>query len=402
MRDRPRVSGSIYNLLGGVDSPRMKYLTFDQQLRLTRRAAHNRLRQVIRLRRKRLKFLRRAADLDLAMRAQAAFVAKHQVAMPSRPDRIPLMVPEVFSLRDNHEETVGIVRRMRDTVLSENRPVQLYFDQLRKLEPAAALLLVAEIFRCRQLRPFRAGHSVTGNYPQEKEIFFQLREMGFFRALSVDSYEKQIPDERPRGERPHFIGFQTMSSVHPELAATFCDVVTSGAFEMTPLSRGKMIASLKEAMLNAHEHAYRLQGDYDVMRRRWWLAGHVNPVHREMMVMILDQGVGIPRTLEPTAFEQVKALLKMSWTVSDGTMIAAATQIRRTSTGQGGRGRGFEDMKRFIDSCDDGELRVCSNRGQFIYTKTKQEMADYPASIGGTLIEWRVRHQGSAVEINDE
>jgi hypothetical protein len=381
----------------------MKYLRFDRQLRLTQRAADRRRRRRIRLYKKYLKSLRRAQDIDLAMRAQAAFVSQHKVALPSRTDRIPLMVPEVLSLRENHEETVATVKSLRDTVLSESRPVQLYFDKLRKLEPAAALLLVAEIFRCRQLRPFRNGiFSVTGNYPQEKEIFFQLREMGFFRALSVNSYEKSMPDPRPRGERPHFIGFQTMSSVHPELAATFCDVVTGGAFEMTPLSRGKMIASLKEAMLNAHEHAYRLEGDYDVMRRRWWLAGHVNPAHQEMMVIILDQGVGIPKTLEPTAFEQVRALLKLNWTVSDGTMIAAATQIRRTSTGQGGRGRGFEDMKRFIDSCDDGELRVCSNHGQFTYTKTKQEMADYPASIGGTLIEWRVKHQGPAVEISDD
>lgn len=380
----------------------MKRLTVKQQIALSRRAADRRRREIVRLHKKRLKLFRLSEELRLAAEAQASFVFKHQVAFPTHRDRIPIMVPEVFSLRENHQQTVATVKVLRDTVLSDKRPVQLYFDQLKKLEPAAALLLVAEIFRCRQLRPFRTGYSVTGNYPADREIFFLLRELGFFRALSVDSHEKQIPDDRPRGERPHFIGFQTMNSVHPELAARFCDVVAAGAFEMSPLSRVKMIASLKEAMQNAHEHAYRTEGDYDVMRRRWWLAGHINPAHNEMMVMILDQGVGIPNTLEPKLFEQISSLLKLNWAVSDSTMIAAATQIRRTSTNQSGRGRGFDDMKRFIDSCTDGELRVCSNAGQFIYTKNKEETADYDGSIGGTLVEWRVRHQGATVELGED
>jgi hypothetical protein len=380
----------------------MKYLSFEQQLRLKHLAEHRERRRLLREQKRRLRLLRLTDELELALKVQLSFANTHQqIQLPRQRERIPLMIPQVLSLRDNRDETLAIVKAMRDIVLLESRPVQLYFDKLRLLEPAAALLLVAEIFRCRQLRPWRAGHSVTGNYPTEREILFQLREMGFFRALSIDSYEKQIPDERPQGERPHFIGFQTMSSVHPQLAASFCDVVTAGAFQMTPLTQGKMVASLKEAMGNAHEHAYRLKGEYAVMPKRWWLAGHVNPAHREMMVMILDQGVGIPNTLEPTTFEQIKSILEMTWSVSDGTMIAAATQLHRTSTGQGGRGRGFEDMKRFVDSCDDGELRVNSNRGLYTYTKASQVTADHSASIGGTLIEWRVRHQGTTVEVND-
>jgi hypothetical protein len=81
-------------------------------------------------------------------------------------------------------------------------------------------------------------------------------------------------------------------------------------------------------------------------------------------------------------------------------MIAAATELYRTSTGQSGRGRGFRDMKRFIDECDDGELRVLSNRGSYRYMKDGEQIDDQEFSIGGTLIEWRVRH-GQAVEFED-
>jgi hypothetical protein len=138
-----------------------------------------------------------------------------------------------------------------------------------------------------------------------------------------------------------------------------------------------------------------------VLPRRWWLAGHLDKSNKEMMIMILDQGIGIPNHLEPTLFEKVAALLERRWSPSDGAMIQAATELYRTSTLQGGRGKGFRDMKRFIDACDDGELRVLSNRGSYSYTKVTEKFDDHTTSIGGTLIEWRVRNQAVA-EIRDE
>lgn len=119
------------------------------------------------------------------------------------------------------------------------------------------------------------------------------------------------------------------------------------------------------------------------------------------MIGLLDHGVGVPETLDATVLEMVKAAItRWSWRPGDGHMIAAATEIYRTSTGQRGRGRGFRDMKRFIDTCDDGELRVLSNRGGYRYMKGEEQIDDQELSIGGTLIEWRVRH-GQLVDFED-
>jgi hypothetical protein len=225
--------------------------------------------------------------------------------------------------------------------------------------------------------------------------------MGFFKLLDVDD-SAPMPRGKPDADQPYFIPFRTLNSVHPQLAATFGEFVAKGAFKMNDLAQGRMVASIKEAMGNAHEHAYVKPGTYPVLPNRWWLAGHLNPHHREMMILILDQGVGIPETLEPTMFEQIKALLKRTWTPTDGYMIAAATELHRTSTEKRGRGTGFQDMKRFVDTCDDGELRVLSNRGAYTYNKASQRIIDHSTSIGGTLIEWRVRHHGAPVEMNDD
>lgn len=380
---------------------------------MKKQSSKQQIRVVARLQRRERKarrkhYLARIRDLEKTQLSAVVeayrqrFQAQFNVVPPLQSERVPIMVPENFSLRENYNETVATLETIRDLVLSRRQPVFLYFDKLKNLEPAAALLLVAEVFRCRQLRIWRNGSSVNGNYPSDDAVFFQMREMGFFSVLGLRSVD-EVMDNRPQGERPYYVRFLTMNSVHPELAADFCDLVIHGAFEMSQLAKNRMVAALKEAMGNAHEHAYVGQGEYQFMPRRWWLAGYVNPVHKEMMVLILDQGVGIPRTLPATVFEILSAILHRTWVPSDGNMIAAATELHRTSTDQRGRGRGFQDMKRFVDTCDDGELRVCSNGGSYTYMKGGQDtIEDFSSSIGGTLIQWRVRHQGQLVEITDE
>ena len=274
----------------------------------------------------------------------------------------------------------------------------LYFDKVEELEPAAALMLTAEIYRCRNLRPGRGKPLVTGNYPKSRNVFLQLREMGFYDLIGVRRLE-EIPDGRDQEDRPFFIRFRTFKGVDPEFAADFCQTVDTLSVKMGEVALGRMVGALKEAMGNALEHAYALANLYPAMSGRWWVTGYVNPNSHEMMISFFDQGVGIPRRLGPDLFDLIKSALKtLTWGGSDGHMIAAATELHRTSTKLGGRGKGFRDMKKFVDTCDDGELRVFSDRGYYCYTRRNTHISDNSQSIGGTLIEWRVRH-ASTLEV---
>jgi hypothetical protein len=297
---------------------------------------------------------------------------------------------------------MNAIALLRDSVLLRNEPVMIYFDQVASLEPAALLLLIAEIYRCRNLRPSRGGRIVNGNYPTQKDVFLQLREMGFYRLIEVDE-RLSIPDGEQKKDRPYFIPFATHKGVNPEFAATFCELASTGAFPMNEVALGRMVGALKEAMGNAEEHAYALPEHfsltYPIMSGRWWVTGYVDPTNHEMMITFFDQGVGIPNKLEAELFDIVRsALSTKTWSPSDGYMIAAATELYRTSTGLSGRGKGFRDMKKFVDTCDDGELWVLSNRGSYRYVRDKEHIADNTASIVGTLIEWRVRHS-AAIEV---
>src|SRR3546814_13016668 len=75
-----------------------------------------------------------------------------------------------------------VIEQMRVLTLSERRPIMLHFTTVEVIEPAAALVLVAEIDR---LRHHRGQNSVTGTYPNHSTIYELLCDMGFYSLLQI-------------------------------------------------------------------------------------------------------------------------------------------------------------------------------------------------------------------------
>lgn len=353
--------------------------------------------------RARLRSLRRASSYSEAKNALDAGpeeVSRARRLIRRNRVRSSIALPRIFSLRENYQQTVAAIQSLRRIVLVEDRPAMILFDEVKVLEPAATLLLSAEIRRCKQYRIHLGNVLINGTYPTDPNLVLQLREMGFYRMIGVPE-RPDILDDREEIDRPRYLKFFTFDIVEARAAAILTDLVSVGAFSMNDQVKRRMTGAVKEAMGNAVEHAYPSAGDLPAEPGRWYCTAYVNPAAGEMMIGLLDHGVGVPETLDPTVIEVVRSLVsRWSWSPGDGHMIAAATEIYRTSTRQRGRGRGFRDMKRFIDECDDGELRVLSNRGSYRYMKGSEQIDDEELSIGGTLIEWRVRH-GQAVEFED-
>lgn len=331
-------------------------------------------------------------------RVRLYFALSYKLPLSSDKDRVPLLVPKVLSLKTNFDETIALINDIRKIVFDLRHKVFLHFNELDEIEPAAALLLVAEIFRCNNLRPARNGSRVFGNYPKHEKALIALREMGFYRLLRVSDMPSLANNEEERAG-PLFMQFRSMTKVNAQFAAAFCAIVSRGVFDLGSENRRRMVAALKEAMGNAHEHAYVRAAEYPSMRHRWYVSAYLDPARCEMLVVILDQGIGIPNRLDANTYDTINAALKFRLVPSlngivpsDGHMIAAATELHRTSTGRRGRGKGFRDMKRLVGACDDGELRVRSNRGSYVFTKSLETIEDHRVSISGTLIEWRIRH----------
>lgn len=311
--------------------------------------------------------------------------------MPQDGDRVPVLLPAELSLRTNYDATVAAIEQIREFVLGQNRPVILYFDHVAKLEPSATLLLTAEIFRCRKLRPFGKHFMVHGTYPKRKDVFLQLREMGFFDLIGVGAHE-HIPDDPETPDRPWFLPFHSFNRAEPTVPRELSTWINGNAIPLTDVQLRRMNEALKEAMYNTQDHAYAKPGAWPRLNNRWWLGGFIIPAHNEMMLILVDQGIGIPESLSAKPGEMIKSFLTSgSVQPSDAEMIRFATTLFRTSTGESGRGRGFRDMKRFVDESVDGDLRVLSNRGCYHYMKEGERIRNFDRSIEGTLLEWRIR-----------
>jgi anti-sigma regulatory factor (Ser/Thr protein kinase) len=319
-------------------------------------------------------------------------------------DRRPIILPAVFSYWDNFQETAEALAEIREYGVKRRVPLDIRFDQVRQLDPSATLALAAEIYRCRKLRIYRRGVFITGNYPVLNDIHTQLSDMGFFRLLEIADKPINLPIES-RGPHPIFLKFLTDTKVVGATVDAFVSIVERHIVALNEVARGRLVGAIKEAMGNVNEHAYVNLTKYQSMKRRWYLSSRIDIENHEVMIMLYDQGVGIPETIDADLLETIRAALAggtdMKLHVSDGYTIKLATEIWRTATGQGGRGRGFRDMKRFVDHCNDGQLRVLSNRGSYTYITNSESFDDLPLSSGGTIIEWRFRSE-TPVEMADD
>lgn len=341
--------------------------------------------------------VRRDGSRGARKAALLAAINAHAGNRPSwapKRNRVPLKLPKILSLRDNYAETVQLITDIRHNVLQEYRPVDLFFNEVEHLEPAALTVLTAEIFRCRQLRRLGGKPLLSGYYPRNAQIYRQLREIGFFRLLEI--VDNHVPEEDEEHSGKYVLPFFTDAIVTADRSALFIDLLSDliqGAVEMDDRSKRYLQGAIIEAMKNAGEHAYKLRPSLPALGHRWWLTGAVDKESREVSILLFDQGVGIPATLQPDLLDVIESLSRaQGFQPRDSLMIEVATRPGNTSTYQAGRGKGFKTMRKFVDDCDDGDLFVYSNHGHYIYARSGTARGDEPLSLGGTLIQWRFRH----------
>lgn len=312
-------------------------------------------------------------------------------------ERVQIVMPSVLSLEDNFDEVAECLERMRLAGLDQRKPVMVHLSHVEQVEPAAALVLVAEMDRIRKHTSF---FFVNGTYPQNIEVLKSLGDMGFFRVIHV---KEPLPSSEPAEMRPVFFPFLSGTEVDAELADSFVQIIEKHIIPMSPKPRGCLVAAIKEAMQNTIDHAHPHEDPRSGGRRsRWWISSRFDVVAREVSIVFYDAGVGIPTTIGMERYQDIVSALRsitrlvFGTSPSDGELIAAATEKHRTRTGDERRGKGFFDMKRFISECQDGTLRVLSKRGRYHYIdRGTESYGNSERSLDGTVIEWRFRNEGA-------
>ncbi|WP_420723927.1 ATP-binding protein [Hwanghaeella sp. LZ110] len=363
----------------------MKKLT---NIQIDRKERLRRKRQRRNLKRRLLAIAKKFARVDFIKKSHKHVSQNIEI----EPNRVSIELPENISLTTNYKETIEFINKLRDFVIVKNMPVMLHFDNVVSVSPAAALVMTAEIYRCRNLRPGRNGVvPVNGNWPEDPRARKILKDMGFYKLMN-------LPDRAPTEESEEqdlkiHLGFASLNTVNASAIAEFHEKILAGFdVSLSKTDKKKLQGAIIEAIGNATEHAYKSPTDLQSMKKRSWMSGYIDIATNELMFMVMDQGVGIPNTLDPTLVERMISLRRLKPQPTDSDLIGIAATLRRTSTQVSGRGKGIDTMKRLITTVGNGELRIFSNKGLYMFdSSSKESRFEQDGSIGGTLIQWKLK-----------
>lgn len=307
-------------------------------------------------------------------------------------NRLVCKVPEVLDLQENRAHTYAVATACRTNCIVHGKRTLLDFSATKLISSAAVLYLVAEIDRCRKVSGVAM---LTGTFPRDKRLNRQMRDSGFYDALGV-----KCEIEQKEGVFPvEYIKVQSGTQADGRLAVQLRQALLGPHEErLAKDKRGSFFRGLTEAMTNVSQHAYPDDldvGPIKVIKKGWWMLGHINKLSKQLKIMIVDQGIGIPRSLprnHKDVLPSLLALLKLD--SSDGAMIHAAMELGRSRLEQTHRGKGLNDLKQIIDLCQAGTLRILSKKGEYIYRvragKSVSVVSAHDEALNGTLVEWSI------------
>ena len=164
----------------------------------------------------------------------------------------------------------------------------------------------------------------------------------------------------------------------------------------------KLYRGVSEAMTNVSQHAYiEIVDDVEeAIENKGWCMFYREENER-IFVAFCDLGVGIPVTLPHTVIKNnekglflnvLKRIFPTRKKYSDGELIRAAIEVKRSRTRKSHRGKGLLDMIKVVENTSNGELSIISNKGMYQYrrynSQTSEKNKNYKESISGTLIIW--------------
>jgi len=292
--------------------------------------------------------------------------------------------PEDMSLRTNFTGVVKLLEKMRRfSARQRNERVFLDFKPIRRVDLPGALVVAAELDRWNRLKHGKL-HSVDVN-KWDPGIRRLLREIGFFDLLDVSSGAAEKP--APSDER--YVKFMSGTEVDGKGFSLLREA------ELDPIgvpNRKQLFAAVTEAMTNVSHHAYDSK-ERRLTLKRWWLSASFNVATREIVILIYDQGRGIPKTVRRNWRDYLRQIAPGSMS-DDAKLIREAHGLRRSASRQKHRGLGLErDVRKYIEELNcRGIYCINSLRGQYTVETGagRGKTVNFERSLNGTLIEWRV------------
>ena len=290
-----------------------------------------------------------------------------------------LSFPAILDFSENFEETLLFFAQLRRLIFKvKPHSIRIDHSALKKVSPAAALVLIAEIVQGSNLLPYCKWR---GNSAANEEVRQLLGEVGYWQYFKGVDWKKSPSTSREYIQ--HRTGVHTVGQVAKELVQHFLPEL-----RVSDESKKALYPAIIECMDNVMKHAYPLADKGKFHFNRWWLLGFRDPQTHEVFFCFFDQGYGIPKTIRVRLKDKFGPL-----SMSDSQLIVkAVVEGHYSSTKDPTRGRGLPTLKRFIDAAKSGELMIVSHKSRCIFSKSGCLELNFKARFEGTLIIWRLQN----------
>lgn len=285
----------------------------------------------------------------------------------------------------NHNKTNDFLMKVRNSLLLSKKKVCINFSDTEKITASAMISFLAEVdmltSKCDGMI-----NPITFTHPKIEKIESILKQIGFYDLLKKPTRPTKDFDDVA------YWNYASGAKSDPQRAA---DSIKEIEAKISHKAQRKLYKGFSEAMANCVEHAYHEEDGCNLDETKWWAFAGVK--ENILVVVICDKGIGIPKSLPlnraDELIESIKSALKLR-KLNDSAMINIASRMGRTRTSQGNRGKGLKDIKSIIDTMNEGNLSIYSNKGYYRYfrrdSKIKDFMKEHKTSVCGTIVEWAI------------
>ncbi|MBK8398740.1 MAG: hypothetical protein IPL26_26275 [Leptospiraceae bacterium] len=221
--------------------------------------------------------------------------------------------------------------------------------------------------------------SLRGNLPKNEQCKQFMIECGFSSHVRFDTEFIQ--------QNKDILSIQSGKTADTDIAEKVVEF-----FKLkTGKARGQITKSIyttiMELMVNTVDHAY--DSPNQNIRNDWWLIAFYIQEDNKIEFAFLDNGVGIPKTLNKKLKEKINEFLLHNnhYLLSESALNGKLQEgINRSRTKEENRGNGLPKIKSFFSKGLIKELIILSDKG-YINMMTK-EQKDIENNFKGTLFRW--------------
>lgn len=302
---------------------------------------------------------------------------------------VKIEFPKEFGLFDHstREQLLTALARLRWSASSENiKNVVIDLSKVEFLNSCGTLLFVAEVDRLMEIPSCVSKIHVVE--PVNDTVCQMFQHIGFFDKFGIQGRFSKI-ENRDVIDWVYGVGEENNLNAVVDILPSYLLGATNKGLQMA------VTGGMTEAVANSAEHAYIGNRDDGIdlpTPKRWWMFSR--KVGEDVLVVICDLGIGIPRTLKVTWKEDLASFLQtvVGRRREDHHLIKFALTVGKTRTNLKHRGKGLKDILKVVRDQHVGGLRIYSNKGVYSVDGVSGAIgaASFQQSIFGTLVQWKI------------